>query len=68
MVSNEVGTGLVPPYPLGRLFRDALGVLETGCLAEHADSVVYVIAGLVVDLNALPGALPIARSGEARRG
>lgn len=66
VVSNEVGTGLVPPYPLGRLFRDALG-LSNRMLAEHADSVVYVIAGLVVDLNAL-GALPIARFGEARRG
>ena len=25
VVSNEVGLGLVPPYPLGRLYRDALG-------------------------------------------
>lgn len=25
VVSNEVGSGVVPPYPLGRAFRDALG-------------------------------------------
>ena len=28
LVSNEVGMGIVPPYPLGRLFRDALGTRE----------------------------------------
>src|SRR5207237_10089557 len=25
VVTNEVGMGLVPPYPLGRAFRDSLG-------------------------------------------
>ena len=25
IVSNEVGLGLVPPYPLGRIYRDTLG-------------------------------------------
>src|SRR4029079_13033001 len=25
IISNEVGLGLVPPYPLGRVYRDALG-------------------------------------------
>jgi adenosylcobinamide kinase / adenosylcobinamide-phosphate guanylyltransferase len=64
IVSNEVGLGLVPPYPLGRLFRDALG-LANQMLAEHADRVAYVVAGLVLDLHAL-GAVPIARFGEAR--
>ena len=65
IVSNEVGLGLVPPYPLGRLFRDALGSANR-MLAERADHVAYVIAGLVLDLNAL-GGVPIARFSEARR-
>ena len=26
IVSNEVGLGLVPPYPMGRVYRDALGL------------------------------------------
>ena len=25
IISNEVGLGLVPPYPMGRIYRDALG-------------------------------------------
>lgn len=65
LVSNEVGMGLVPPYPLGRVFRDALGAANR-TLAARADRVWYVVAGLVLDLNAL-GAMPIERFAEARR-
>ncbi len=65
IVSNEVGTGLVPPYPLGRVFRDALGAANR-LLAERAGRVSYVVAGLVLDLYAL-GAVPVAQFGEARR-
>jgi adenosylcobinamide kinase/adenosylcobinamide-phosphate guanylyltransferase len=65
LVSNEVGLGLVPPYPLGRVFRDALGAANR-TLAERADRVLYVVAGLVLDLRAL-GAVPLGRFGEARR-
>ncbi len=45
LVSNEVGMGLVPPYPLGRHFRDALGRVNQ--VAAAASSEVYlVVAGL----------------------
>jgi adenosylcobinamide kinase/adenosylcobinamide-phosphate guanylyltransferase len=45
MVSNEVGLGLVPEYPLGRLFRDLAGQVNQR-LAERADQVCLVTAGL----------------------
>ncbi len=45
IVSNEVGLGLVPPYPLGRLYRDALGRANQR-LAQVADKVLFMVAGL----------------------
>ena len=45
MVSNEVGLGLVPPYPLGRLFRDVLGRANQH-VAAAADQVWFMVAGL----------------------
>lgn len=45
VVSNEVGLGLVPPYPLGRVYRDALGRANQ-TLAAIADRVVFMVAGL----------------------
>ena len=45
MVSNEVGLGLVPPYPLGRLYRDALGRANQR-IAAAADRVLFMVAGL----------------------
>ena len=52
VVSNEVGSGLVPPYPLGRVYRDLLGWANQQ-LAAAADRVYLVIAGLPVDIKAL---------------
>lgn len=52
VVSNEVGSGLVPPYPLGRVYRDLLGWANQR-LAAAADRVYLVIAGLPVDIKAL---------------
>ncbi len=50
LVSNEVGMGLVPPYPLGRRFRDALGRLNQ--FAAGACGEVYVLfAGLPLQLK-----------------
>ncbi len=45
IISNEVGLGLVPPYPLGRVYRDALGRVNQR-LAAVADEVIFMVAGL----------------------
>jgi adenosylcobinamide kinase/adenosylcobinamide-phosphate guanylyltransferase len=45
IVSNEVGLGLVPPYPLGRVYRDALGWANQA-LARAAERVVFMVAGI----------------------
>jgi len=45
IVSNEVGLGIVPAYPLGRVYRDALGRANQR-LAALADEVLFMVAGL----------------------
>lgn len=45
VVSNEVGLGLVPPYPLGRLYRDLLGRANQH-LAALAHRVIFMVAGI----------------------
>lgn len=52
VVSNEVGFGLVPPYPLGRIYRDLLGRVNQH-LAALADEVFMVYAGLPIELKKL---------------
>ncbi len=44
-VSDEVGLGVVPETPSGRLFRDVLGSVNQR-LAGSADDVWFVVAGL----------------------
>ncbi|MBP7763809.1 MAG: bifunctional adenosylcobinamide kinase/adenosylcobinamide-phosphate guanylyltransferase [Syntrophaceae bacterium] len=50
VVSNEVGLGLVPPYPLGRLYRDALGRANQ-ILAAAAEHVIFMVAGLPLTMK-----------------
>ena len=50
LVSDEVGLGVVPETPAGRLFRDELGSLNQR-LAAVADEVVLVVAGLPLRLR-----------------
>lgn len=45
VVSNEVGLGLVPPYPLGRVYRDLLGRANQH-LAALANRVIFMVAGI----------------------
>ncbi len=45
LVSNEVGLGIVPAYPLGRQYQDLLGRANQ-YLARHADRVLFMVAGL----------------------
>jgi adenosylcobinamide kinase/adenosylcobinamide-phosphate guanylyltransferase len=45
VVSNEVGLGIVPPYELGRAYRDILGRANQ-ILARHADEVQLLVAGI----------------------
>jgi adenosylcobinamide kinase/adenosylcobinamide-phosphate guanylyltransferase len=52
LISNEVGMGLVPPYPLGRNYRDILGRVNQ-LIAAQADRVYLMVAGLAVELLSL---------------
>ncbi|MEX2551978.1 MAG: bifunctional adenosylcobinamide kinase/adenosylcobinamide-phosphate guanylyltransferase, partial [Actinomycetota bacterium] len=45
VVSNEVGNGVVPPYPLGRHYRDMLG-LANQKVASAADAVSLLTVGI----------------------
>jgi adenosylcobinamide kinase/adenosylcobinamide-phosphate guanylyltransferase len=50
VVSNEVGSGVVPEYPLGRRYRDLLGEINQR-VARVADDVVLMVAGLPLALK-----------------
>ncbi len=45
IVSNEVGLGLVPPYPMGRVYRDGIGWANQR-LAKEAEQVLFMVAGI----------------------
>ena len=55
VVTNEVGMGIVPAYPLGRLYRDLLGWTNQR-VARAADEVYLVTCGIAVELRALEAA------------
>ncbi len=52
-VSNEVGNGIVPEQPLGRVFRDLQG-LANQLLARVAGPVVLMVWGLPLNLKQGP--------------
>lgn len=49
-VSNEVGSGVVPEYRSGRIYRDFLGQMNQK-IAQMADRVVLMVAGVPVTVK-----------------
>ncbi|NEP61243.1 MAG: bifunctional adenosylcobinamide kinase/adenosylcobinamide-phosphate guanylyltransferase [Symploca sp. SIO2G7] len=66
-VAEEVGWGVVPAYPMGRLFRDRLGTLVRQ-LGIVANLVYLVTGGHILNLSALGQPLPnsLVREGDFR--
>jgi len=50
VVSNEVGSGIIPAYPSARLFRDVLGAWNAE-FARAAEDVTLLVAGLPLALK-----------------
>lgn len=54
LVSNEVGSGIVPDNPLARRFRDLLG-LANQKVAERADEVIFMQSGIPIKIKNAKG-------------
>ncbi|MDD9266315.1 bifunctional adenosylcobinamide kinase/adenosylcobinamide-phosphate guanylyltransferase [Paenibacillus sp. GCM10023248] len=50
LVTNEVGDGIVPEYPLGRIYRDLAGRMNQR-MAEVCEQVFLVTAGIPIELK-----------------
>lgn len=50
IVSNELGMGLVPPYALGRVFRDIAGRINQN-FAKEANEVYFVVSGIPMKIK-----------------
>ena len=59
VVSDEVGLGLVPMDPVGRAFRDILGIAHQR-LVSDADEAWLMVAGRAIALPRGPGSEPAA--------
>jgi adenosylcobinamide kinase/adenosylcobinamide-phosphate guanylyltransferase len=55
VVTNEVGMGVVPAYPLGRAYRDLLGRANQQVAAVAAE-VYLLVCGIPVEIRALEAA------------
>jgi len=60
VVSNEVGSGVVPATSLGRVYRDTLGRVNAA-FAGQAGEVLLTVAGLAIDVKALAQSTPGAQ-------
>lgn len=52
LVTNEVGDGIVPEYPLGRLYRDLAGLMNQA-LARICSQIFLVTAGIPIELKSM---------------
>jgi adenosylcobinamide kinase/adenosylcobinamide-phosphate guanylyltransferase len=50
LVTNEVGSGVVPPYPLGRQFRDLAGIVNQR-VGRIADRILLMVCGHAVHVK-----------------
>jgi adenosyl cobinamide kinase/adenosyl cobinamide phosphate guanylyltransferase len=50
VVSNEVGLGIVPEYPIARRYRDILGRVNQ-IFAEIAQEVYFMVAGIPMEVK-----------------
>ena len=50
LVSNEVGTGIVPENRLARLYRDIIGLVNQS-VAQAAGKVIWMVAGIPVTIK-----------------
>ncbi|MFK4785700.1 bifunctional adenosylcobinamide kinase/adenosylcobinamide-phosphate guanylyltransferase [Fusobacterium sp. MFO224] len=50
IVSNEVGMGSIPDYPLGRFFRDINGKLNQ-LIAAKSEEAYFIVSGLPIKLK-----------------
>ncbi|MDR0269800.1 bifunctional adenosylcobinamide kinase/adenosylcobinamide-phosphate guanylyltransferase [Paenibacillus sp.] len=50
LVTNEVGDGIVPEYPLGRVYRDYAGILNQS-VARVCEQVFLVTVGIPIELK-----------------
>ena len=45
IISNEIGMGVVPAFPLGRVFRDLMGMINKN-IAKVSDEAYFFVAGI----------------------
>ena len=50
LVSNEVGTGIVPENKLARQYRDIIGLVNQA-VAQTAGKVIWMVAGIPVTVK-----------------
>jgi adenosylcobinamide kinase/adenosylcobinamide-phosphate guanylyltransferase len=56
VVSNEVGLGIVPETPLGRMFRDVAGMAHQR-ISAAADEVYFAVLGTILRIKPSPAFL-----------
>ena len=50
IVSNELGMGIVPSYPLGRYFREIAGKMNQ-FVADIADEAYFIVSGIPMKIK-----------------